>query len=150
MKKVVLFLLVSFASFGAEKEQPSKLDEVLVKSVEKAISVAEKTGQFVIEQAPDLLKQFYMWHIATCLFWIVFSIGLFITGRYLPYMWLSKEGGHYDERFFGRYGDDGIILAYILFAFSVIFSIVTFLTNVYDLLFITLAPKLYLIEYFLK
>lgn len=152
MKKqilVLLFTLFTSVAFGTEKEQPSKLDEVLAKSVEKAISVAEKTGQFVIEQAPDLLKQFYMWHIAECIFWIVFSIGLFILGRYLPYAWLSKEESEYDSRFFGRYGNDEIPLAYILFILSTLLSIIIFLTSIYELLFITIAPKLYLIEYFI-
>lgn len=155
MKKVLVALLLmgmSFVSYSKDKEEePSKLDEVLSSAVQKGVELAEKTGHFVIEQAPDLLQQFYKWHIAESIFWIVFSIMLFFLGRYLPYLWLSKEEkSYYSERFFGRYGDEGIIGAYMMFIISTVVSFLVLLTNAYNLVFLLAAPKLYLIEYFIR
>lgn len=154
MKKVLVSLLLmgmSFVSYAKDKEEESsKLDEILSSAVQKGVELAEKTGHFVIEQAPDLLQQFYKWHIASAIFWIIFSIVFFILGRYLPYTWLSKDETSYYERFFGRYGDDGVMGAYVLFVISAVASSIILLGNVYDLVFMLVAPKLYLIEYFIK
>ena len=53
-----------------------KLQEQLALLVEKAIEAATKTGEFVIDQAPDLLQEFYAWNIAE-------DIGLIILGIFL-------------------------------------------------------------------
>ena len=81
MKKVILLIVLAFSlSTNAQEKELSKTDEVLSKAVEKGIELAEKTGNFVIEQAPDLLKEFYQWRIISCIMWIVIAIILFLSG----------------------------------------------------------------------
>ena len=54
----------------------NELEKQLAKVIEKAIQVAEETGQFVIDQAPDLLQEFYKWHIAKSILMITIFIGV--------------------------------------------------------------------------
>lgn len=145
---LIIALLATGLVSAQDTTNFSQTDKVLAKAIEKGIALAEKTGEFVIEQAPDLLQQFFAWRIAAAIFWILFAIGLMVMARRLPYLWLSKEQTHYDNRFFGRYGDEGGFLAWAMFIICSIISLIVFLCNVYEILFISLAPKLYLIDYF--
>lgn len=153
MKKLILIfaLLFSFTAF-AKDDEPSKTDEALAKVVERALEVAEQTGNFVIEQAPDLLQEFYAWHIGSSIFWGIFGILLMIIGRHLPKLWLTKvEKG--DKGGFFNYSEgygDGEMPAWIFFTFANLIGFLTVISNIYDLVFISVAPKLYLIEYFLN
>jgi hypothetical protein len=128
----------------------NQLEDQLSKLVGKSIEIAEKTGEFVVDQAPELLKEFYNWHIATCIFFIVFAIFIVIIGRILPTGWLSKEKDYYDTNFFGRHGDEGAVVGYAVFFVCSLIGLIMFFTNIYDLVFILVAPKIYLIEYFIK
>ena len=65
----------------------NKLEEQLSKVVEKSIGLAEKTGEFVIEQAPQLLQEFYNWHIAESIIYLL--LGLFIL--VLPILFTVKN-----------------------------------------------------------
>ena len=130
------------------------MDEVLKEALLKAMELAEKTGQFVMDQAPELLREFYMWHITTSILWIVFSISLYLLGRYLPKIFLRKcdDIQNYDIVFFGYvYDDESVtVFAWILYALASIAGIATMICNIYTLVFILVAPKLYLIEYFMQ
>ena len=42
-----------------------KLEEQLAIILEKSLKIAEQTGDFVIEQAPLLLQEFYIWKTLT-------------------------------------------------------------------------------------
>lgn len=134
-----------------------KTDEVLAEVVKKALTVAEKTGQFVVEQAPMLLQEFYYWHISKAIIGIILSLLLFFIGRYAPYLWLTKEKTREDNiRFFKRYNNEtssymkNPSASWILFIILSLASLIIFVSNLYKLVFILVAPKLYLIEYFVK
>ena len=158
MKKVILLIVLAFSlSTNAQEKELSKTDEVLSKAVEKGIELTEKTGNFVIEQAPDLLKEFYQWRIISCIMWIVIAIILFLSGRYFPYLWMKdkiKEAENNEGVFFNRrtsgYMDDGNIPAWITFVALSVTAAAIIISNVYELIYISVAPKLYLIEYFIK
>ena len=131
----------------------SKTDELLSEVVKKAIDVAEKTGNFVIEQTPLVLQEFYRWHIASDIIGIVICILLFTLSIVIPRIWLDKEKGTYSDCwFFGKYGDSDGWGGGAWFAFAIcnVFSIFFLFRCIYDLVFIVIAPKLYLIEYFIK
>lgn len=156
MKKLltILICILSLSTY-AQKDTITnnftKTDEVLSEVVKKAVVLAEKTGNFIIEQAPDILQEFYNWKIISYIMGILLSIIIFLIGRYIPYLWLTKEESHYySDRFFNRYGSDGVIGAYITFAITTITFSILFITNLYNLIFIITAPKLFLIEYFLN
>jgi len=122
----------------------TKTDEVLSKLVQKAVTAAEKTGDFIIEQTPLLLQEFYTWHIAknslTLVMLLIVCIFLLILRKRF-YAWSTKEDKDwYDaEYFFG----------FAVIHFGIVVSILMFALSIYDLVFIIVAPKLYLIEYFI-
>ena len=74
------------------------LNELLRPLVEKAINGIDKGTDFVIEQAPDLLQEFYNWHIAESLI-----ISLFLLIGVVQVFWLKKP----IERM--RDYDDGVL-----------------------------------------
>ena len=136
-----------------------KLQEQLAEVVSKAIAVAEKTGDFAIDQAPDLLREFYAWAIVENIFCILVGVGVIVLGRYLPYLWmpLKKEmSDSYCDKFFGKYrevsySNKGTFsgLSNLVFIIALIVGILVILTNVFDLLKVLVSPKLYLIEHFI-
>lgn len=130
------------------------MNDQLSKLLEKAIEVAEKTGDFAIEQAPLLLQEFYSWRIASNIFGIVLALLM----CYIPYilrLCISKkeEEGFFDEKILGRWFETDeipFILWCVLGVVSSLIGVIVFLCSVYELIFILVAPKLYLIEYFIK
>lgn len=131
------------------------MKEQLEELVKEALEIAEKTGEFVIEQAPQVLQEFYMWEISKSVFFMILSVLIFLLGRYTPNLYLEKyddERNDYDYiKFFSRGGDDVVIASvFTCFCISLSSSIFLFFYYLYNLIFINVAPKLYLIEYFLK
>jgi len=130
-----------------------ELEKQLATILEKALNVAEQTGEFVLEQAPQLLQEFYMWHTAKYILGVIAGIALIIIARVVINFWSKKydeaEGVDWDEcKMFGRVGDQfGMIVPYVIITFV---GLTVFCINTYNLIFITVAPKLYLIEYFMK
>lgn len=79
------------------------LDSELAKLVKKGIEVAESTGDFVIEQAPILLKEFYRWHIASEVLGIVFSsLYLFLIYKIFILLGRKEKSNRYDSLIMGR------------------------------------------------
>ena len=97
MKKLFLTLVLSISLFAnAQKSETSKTDEVLSKAVEKGVELAEKTGNFVVEQAPDLLKEFYAWELWSNVSVIV----LMLLISYVIYFISKKIVENEDDKFF--------------------------------------------------
>ena len=128
----------------------NELETQLAELVKKGIEVAEKTGDFVIDQAPQLLQEFYRWHIAENIFFMLLAIVILLCGRYLPYLWLSKFSEYDDVKFFKKSGDEGGMFAYIFLISCGITFLIMFSSAIYDLTYLILAPKLYLIDYFIR
>lgn len=165
MKKLFLSLLLclSFFTYGNVKDTIDvskvsidnfeKTDDVLSVILNKALIGAEKTGEFVIEQAPLVLQEFYNWHIMSDILMIIVGIVLIILSRYVPYLWVAKDGDtdYYRGTYFGRKGDqDYIFPAWLVFGIGSIVGIINICINIYDLVYILTAPKIYLIDYFLS
>lgn len=160
MKKLFLILALTVSFLGNATETDStkvdnfkKTDEVLSKVVEKALTVAEKTGEFVIEQAPLLLQEFYAWHIAKSVFGIILGILIMVIGYNLRKIWGKKVDKDYkkdwDEIVINGIASENVSTV-ISLLFTMTAGIVTISINTYSLVFILVAPKLYLIEYFIK
>ena len=142
---VLAFSLSTNAQDSTKVDNFQKTDEVLAEVVKKALTVAEKTGEFAIEQAPLLLKEFYAWHITKeSLGVLLSSILLFIVYRLYKKLKKYQNEESLDladaEYFFPLVG---IYCGFLFFA-------ITLIVDLYDLIFILVAPKLYLIEYFVK
>jgi hypothetical protein len=116
----------------------SILNQQLSTILEKALNVAEKSGEFVINQAPLLLQEFYRWHIVS------HTMGAFIfLTTLIPFIYFFKKAKWVSEPNF-------IDFMAIIFGIGSSATIIASAINVYKLVFILVAPKLYLIEYFLK
>ena len=140
-----------------------QLEETLSKILDKSIELAEKTGEFVIEQGTELLQQFFMWHTAMHIFYIVLSFIFLIIAFTTPKLLGSKkelttkdmEYGSISRniKFLNRNyesGMPGIIFSVIICAGFSIASLAIFFIHIFYLINILIAPKLYLIEYFMK
>ena len=129
-----------------------KTDQVLSKILDKSLKVAEQTGEFVIAQAPDLLRQFYIWHTVEYTVIMLLGLVVMLMGRYVPHLWQADPEDYDSSKYFNVYVDDtgGIVFAYFTFALGMIVGGGIFIANLMNLLYITLAPKLYLIDYLLK
>lgn len=154
MKKIFLFIVLAFSlSTNAQESKLSKTDEVLSKAVEKGIALAEKTGSFVIEQAPLLLQEFYNWHIAKSVFGIILGISIMFIGYNVRKIWGKKVDKNYSKDW-NEIVINGVaseeVSTTVTIAISFIFGITAISINAYNLIFILVAPKLYLIEYFIK
>jgi len=129
--------------------------------LQNTLEVANKTGKFIITQAPDLIRQFYTWSIANDIFWIVVwgFIGLVLIT--LPRLWREKnidyikENPEYYKKIFKNYflvhRNNEDFGAAVFFTFlGLLTMFLTLAINLYDLLYLIVAPKLYLIEHILS
>ncbi len=141
----------------------NELEQQLSKILEQAIKVAEQTGEFVIEQAPLLLQEFYRWHLTVNVFNIICSfLIIFIAHKVLKYALSYKENPkpdkpeHYvtrEDRFWMSSYKDGLseqFTVYTVISSLSWFSLIWAVVSIYKIVFIIVAPKLYLIEYFVK
>ena len=119
----------------------SKLEEQLSIILEKSLNIAEKSGEFIIDQAPLLLQEFYKWHTVS---YIMGSLIFLLT--LIPFIVFCKKAE------FGNYkvNNEFYEILAIMFGLASIFTVTFSLINIYKLIFISVAPKLYLIEYFIK
>lgn len=127
------------------------MEEQLSRILEKALRLAEQTGEFVMEQAPDLLREFYLWHTTKYSMAILLFLVLTIILYKLPY-WVGEKGGELEQWDEISIIIKGYKLNGIFCAFSWLFSAIALglmFQEIYHLTFILVAPKLYLIEYFI-
>lgn len=128
-------------------------EEILKPIVEEAIEAAKQTGEFVVEEAPLVLQEFYTWHTWSCIFWMVLSLLIFLIVRYTPYIWLKEEydGSKHKGKYFKRgYKDsEDTNACWVVLIIMSMISFWIFVSSLYTLLKIIISPRLYLIEYFL-
>jgi TRAP-type C4-dicarboxylate transport system permease small subunit len=122
----------------------SKLEEVLAKEAEKGIAAAEKAGEFVMEQAPELVQEFLRWHTVKhaggAALWFII-LGICVWGV----RWVSK---HSDKEL--EADTEPLTLTLFFSAIGGAGAVAGFVYNAYQLLYILMAPKLYVIEYFVN
>lgn len=132
----------------------TELEKQLAEAIKKGLEVAEKTGNFVIDQAPELLNEFYRYIIFDSIFDIFMSIIIFLIVRYAPMLYLSKTESKdpmsANISFFGRYGEFSGIITWVIFFIGSVFSFIAITSAIHTLIFISIAPKMYLIQYFIK
>lgn len=121
-----------------------QLEQQLSKVIEKSLALAEKTGDFVIEQAPELLREFYAWHIMENSLYAVVS---FIFVVICVFIYRKFSGDKYeDDR---DMAEPHVILPMFFSACGGLSGLGFLISFVRNIVFITVAPKLYLIEYFI-
>jgi hypothetical protein len=139
---------MSMSIANAAASTVNKTDEVLAQVLTKALEVAEKTGQFVVEQAPDVVQQLILYY--TVLYWTFSLLGLFVLAVGIPYsIKLFKKAASRAAEYEYRSAPDFAQFwgGFATAAGSLLLGVPLALTHISDALKITLAPKVWLIEY---
>ena len=128
----------------------NETDKQLAEILKKGLETAEKTGNFIVEQAPDLIRQLLIWKTVEYSVYVILGISLIIYF----YRWtkkVSKEMKENEDDFEDYFMDS---IANILIAIGqlslLITGIILIAENLQDLIQIVFAPKIYLIEYSAK
>ena len=128
----------------------NETDKQLAEVLKKGLETAEKTGNFIVEQAPDLIRQLLIWKTVEYSVYVILGISLIIYF----YRWIkkvSKEMKENEDDFEDYFMDS---FANILIAIGqlslLIIGMILIAENLQDLIQIVFAPKIYLIEYSAK
>lgn len=124
--------------------QPA-LTQALANLINSSVEAAQKGGEFLAAQLPDVIRQLLLYKAASsgilCLFGFVLIIAGLVNMYCIRKLFLE---GSYKERY-GDLSSWGYFRAFLT-VFALVFGIVVFFTS-WDWLEILLAPKLYLLEY---
>lgn len=123
------------------------MNDELNKLMIEIIDQVKNTGDFVVEQMPDVISQLLVYQYYSNLFYLILGTVLMIISSTLFYKIkvLTEEcdKNNYDHDMVGLYvligGLSGIVFGAI--------GVVNFFSAVDPLLKLTFAPKIYLIEY---
>lgn len=111
----------------------SKTTGALDKVVSESIDLLKTGKDFVVTEAPKVIREFILWRISQCLFWIGLSVLAIIIMQFIAWrldVAFPKDGISVIPRWFGS------ILVFLLFTCP----------NIYELIYIQVAPRIYLIE----
>ena len=128
----------------------NETDKQLAEILKKGLETAEKTGNFIVEQAPDLIRQLLIWKTVEYSVYVILGISLIIYF----YRWtkkVSKEMKENEEDFedYFMYSFANILITIGQLSL-LITGIILIAENLQDLIQIVFAPKIYLIEYSAK
>ena len=125
----------------------NETDKQLAEILKKGLETAEKTGNFIVEQAPDLIRQLLIWKTVEHSIYVIIGISLIIYF----YRWTKKVAKEMKEKEddFEDYFMDSLANIFIAIGqiSALIIGIALITENLHDLIQIVFAPKIYLIEY---
>lgn len=108
------------------------LEQVVAEILQKALAAAETATEFVLNQLPDVARQYIMWRIAEGLMWVVFCL--------LTTAVVHKVAKHFSK------ATDGFSYP-LLWVPWTIFVLPAFCINTTQALKAYVAPKIVLIEW---
>ena len=124
----------------------SETDKQIAEILKKGLEVAEKSGNFVIEQAPDLVKQLITYKTVETSICVLIEITLmYLIFRYFKYLYKKNNE---DSDFIICY--EFHIIGMIITSLMGIFLFFEFITDISNLIQLIFAPKIYLLEYIAK
>ena len=124
----------------------AETDKQIAEILKKGLEVAEKSGNFVIEQAPDLVKQLITYKTVETSIYVLIEITLmYLIFRYFKYLY-KKNNEDSDFIYENEFHIGGIIINFVLS----IFCFFAFIGDVSILIQLIFAPKIYLLEYIAK
>lgn len=124
------------------KAADKTLETVLINIIDKLTSGVDKAIEFGSEQLPDIVQQLILFNTVQYIALVLLGpIFVFISIKYIKFIWKRSENFSRDGRDFSR-------------AFSVTIVVlgcgglcISSIIHMFDLIKITLAPKIWLIEY---
>jgi hypothetical protein len=118
-----------------------QLQQAVAELIAKSISTAEKAGQFIMSEMPDVIEQVMVWSVVWSLIWFfcgVFIVILTVYGNYRLYVWANSDRGDTDD------------MVFMLLTILPVIAGIGLCANNFDWLKIWIAPKMWLIEYAAK
>lgn len=130
----------------------SALEQVFIDTISKSTAVSgeiyegiKTVGSKAIDLAqkeiPDIVEQLLMWKMTEAIVGLVLWIIVFAIGLVLLIKWWKKSDVRSDEAVFAR------CVSTILFAVALFASAISPYDNIMTIVKISVAPKIYLIEY---
>ena len=121
----------------------TETDKQIAEILKKGLEVAEKSGNFVIEQAPDLVKQLITYKTIETSICVLIEITLmYLIFRYFKYLY-KKTNENSDF-----ISDNGLhVGAIIITSALIMFLFFVFIYDISNLIQLIFAPKIYLLEY---
>lgn len=107
----------------------------------KLADLVGKGADFVTSEMPEVAKEILAYATAEC--WLYVAIGAFLMLAGVVYLWLNKKQGWLKNMDDNPLPVFGVILAGI----GVLASPIIIFTQLFDIMKIHLAPKIYLLEY---
>ena len=124
----------------------AETDKQIAEILKKGLEVAEKSGNFVIEQAPDLVKQLITYKTIETSIYVLIEITLmYLIFRYFKYLY-KKNNEDSDFIEVNSFNIGGILISSAV----AIFMFIAFITDISNLIQLIFAPKIYLLEYIAK
>lgn len=121
----------------------TETDKQIAEILKKGLEVAEKSGNFVIEQAPDLVKQLITYKTIETSICVLIEITLmYLIFRYFKYLY-KKTNENSDFISDNELHVGAIIITFVLS----IFLFFVFIYDISNLIQLIFAPKIYLLEY---
>ena len=121
----------------------AETDKQIAEILKKGLEVAEKSGNFVIEQAPDLVKQLITYKTIETSICVLIEITLmYLIFRYFKYLY-KKNNEYSDFIPENAFHGVGMIITFVLS----IFCFFVFINDISNLIQLIFAPKIYLLEY---
>ena len=128
----------------------NETDKQLAEILKKGLETAEKTGNFIVEQAPDLIRQLLIWKTVEYSVYVIIGISLIVYF----YRWtkkVTKEMKENEDDFEDYFMDSFANILITIGQLSLLITgIILIAENLQDLIQIVFAPKIYLIEYSAK
>ena len=124
----------------------AETDKQIAEILKKGLEVAEKSGNFVIEQAPDLVKQLITYKTVETSICVLIEITLmYLIVIYFKY--LHKKNNE-DSSFIevNSFHIGGMLISLVV----AIFMFIAFITDISNLIQLIFAPNIYLLEYIAK
>ena len=124
----------------------AETDKQIAEILKKGLEVAEKSGNFVIEQAPDLVKQLITYKTIETSICVLIEITLmYLIFRYFKYLY-KKNNEDSDFISDNEFHIAGMIITLLIG----IFLFFVFINDISNLIQLIFAPKIYLLEYIAK
>lgn len=119
----------------------NELQKQIAEVLRKAMEAAQKGGEWLAGQIPDVLRQVIYWEIATG----IVSVLLFLIAMRVSFLWLTKWSSQEPD----HYGDWRISKIVAAFGGGVLTAAtgIPALVNGISALKAIIAPKLFLLEY---
>ena len=124
----------------------AETDKQIAEILKKGLEAAEKSGNFVIEQAPDLVKQLITYKTIETSICVLIEITLMYL-IFIYFKYLYKKNNE-DSDF--MYYDEFHIIGMIITTLMGIFLFFRFINDISNLIQLIFAPKIYLLEYIAK